>query len=110
MGRAEGEPLGGAEDGAPMLRIEVVHCPAPGQVDRTRLDLPAGSSLADALHASGVLGRHGMDPWALPPVGVWGRIAAPQTLLRDRDRVEVYRALTVDPMEARRRRQRPRRR
>jgi putative ubiquitin-RnfH superfamily antitoxin RatB of RatAB toxin-antitoxin module len=91
-----------------MLRIEVVHCPAPGQVDQTRLDLPAGSSIADAVRASGVVERHGMDARALPTLGVWGRIAAPQTLLRDRDRVEVYRALTIDPMEARRRRQGPR--
>ena len=34
--------------------------------------------------------------------GVWGRLQAPDWLLRNGDRVEVYRALTVDPKEARR--------
>ncbi len=34
--------------------------------------------------------------------GVWGRPQAPDWPLRDGDRVEVYRVLTVDPKEARR--------
>ena len=38
-------------------------------------------------------------------LGVWGALAAADRLLRDRDRVEVYRPLLVDPKEARRRRQ-----
>lgn len=100
MGRAD--PAAGAAS----LGIEVVYCPAPGQVDRTRLLLPAGSTLADALHASGVLARHGMDAQSLPPLGVWCKPAAPDSPLRDRDRVEVYRPLAVDPKEARRQRYR----
>ena len=35
-------------------------------------------------------------------IGVWGRIKPLETILRDRDRIEVYRPLTVDPKEARR--------
>jgi putative ubiquitin-RnfH superfamily antitoxin RatB of RatAB toxin-antitoxin module len=35
-------------------------------------------------------------------IGIWGRVKPLQTLLRDRDRIEVYRPLTVDPKEARR--------
>ena len=35
-------------------------------------------------------------------VGVWGRKCDVTAVLRDRDRVELYRPLTVDPKEARR--------
>jgi putative ubiquitin-RnfH superfamily antitoxin RatB of RatAB toxin-antitoxin module len=45
-----------------VLAVDVVYCPAPGQVDCTALTLPAGSTAADALQASGVLARHGLDP------------------------------------------------
>jgi len=65
------------------------------------LELPAGSTLADALTASGWLAQSG---WALDSLrcGVWGRVQPLEHALRDGDRVEVYRPLKVDPKEARR--------
>ncbi|MDP3083262.1 MAG: RnfH family protein [Rubrivivax sp.] len=89
MGRAEA------------LHIEVVYCPRPGQTDRVALELPAGATLADALRASGIIERHGLDPASLR-TGVWCRAQEAGAALRDHDRVEVYRGLTVDPKEARR--------
>ena len=64
------------------------------------LDLPPGSTVLDAVQASGLLQR-------LPQIesghlGVWGRSVTPQTRLRDRDRVEIYRRLIADPKEVRR--------
>ncbi len=88
-----------AEDDA--LRIEVVYCPAPGQVDQVSLLLPPGSTLRDALDASGLRQRHAFGDGELR-LGVWSRTQPPETRLRDRDRVEVYRPLKVDPKEARR--------
>jgi putative ubiquitin-RnfH superfamily antitoxin RatB of RatAB toxin-antitoxin module len=84
-----------------MLRIEVVWCPAPGRIDLTPLDLPDGSTVADALRASGVLERHGLTLEAVD-TGIWFRACPPDTPLRDRDQVQLYRPLTVDPKEARR--------
>ena len=83
------------------LRIEVVYCAGPGQVETVSLQLTAPACVADALLASGLLARHG---WALEglQVGVWSRSQGHETLLRDRDRVEIYRPLHVDPKEARR--------
>ena len=89
--------------GAEALAVDVVFCPAPGQVDQVRLALPPGSTVADALQASGVLQRHGLAVEGLR-VGVWCRAAALEHSLRERDRVEIYRPLTVDPKEARRQR------
>lgn len=86
-----------------MLRVDVVYCPRPGVDDLTTLDLPAGSTLADALQASGVLRRHGLEGQTLR-TGIWCKVKPPETPLRDRDRVELYRPLTVDPKEARRQR------
>ena len=39
-------------------------------------------------------------------IGIFGKRVAPDTLLNDGDRVEIYRPLTADPKEARRRRAR----
>ncbi len=83
------------------LSVEVVYCPAPGQIDLSRLRLPTGATVADAVQASGVLARHGLDGTTVR-VGVWCKACDPAALLRDRDRVELYRPLTVDPKEARR--------
>jgi putative ubiquitin-RnfH superfamily antitoxin RatB of RatAB toxin-antitoxin module len=87
------------------LHIEVIYCPAAGQLDRTTVTLRPGATVADALQASGVVERHGLPPEALK-IGVWSRLREPTTALRDRDRVEIYRSLTVDPKEARRQRYR----
>jgi putative ubiquitin-RnfH superfamily antitoxin RatB of RatAB toxin-antitoxin module len=86
---------------AAALRIEVLYCPAPGVADRVLLHLPQGSCLQDAVDASGLCQRHALDTATLK-LGIWGRAQAPQTLLRDQDRVELYRPLRVDPKEARR--------
>ncbi len=91
-------------DGAAGLRVEVIYCPAPGAVDARHLRLPPGATVADALQASGLPGRHSLALEGLS-VGVWARLRPLSTPLQDGDRVEIYRALAVDPKEARRRRQ-----
>jgi putative ubiquitin-RnfH superfamily antitoxin RatB of RatAB toxin-antitoxin module len=88
MGRAEG-----------LLQIELVFSPAPRRVQTRRRALPAGSSLGDALRACGLFDGEPPDGLAY---GIWGRRQPLSTALRDGDRVEAYRALTVDPKEARR--------
>ncbi|MGE5160509.1 MAG: RnfH family protein [Betaproteobacteria bacterium] len=84
----------------PELRVTVVWC-APGCEDLTEVTLPAGSTVADAIGASGVLERR-PEAAASPDVGIWGRACAMTQRLAEGDRVEVYRPLTVDPKEARR--------
>jgi putative ubiquitin-RnfH superfamily antitoxin RatB of RatAB toxin-antitoxin module len=108
MGRVDG--VGGAPaperaELAPDLSVTVVYSPHAGVVDEVRLRLPSGASIEDAVRASGLRERHSALDLATAAVGVWGALRAPQDLLRDADRVEVYRPLVVDPKEARRRRQ-----
>lgn len=87
------------------VNVSVVFCAQAGVVDAVQLTLPTGATVADALTASGLAQRHPEFALDQLPVGVWGVLCAPQALLREADRVELYRALTVDPKEARRRRQ-----
>ena len=39
--------------------------------------------------------------------GVWGKVRPPHYVLRDGDRIEIYRALKADPKQARRARVKP---
>jgi putative ubiquitin-RnfH superfamily antitoxin RatB of RatAB toxin-antitoxin module len=85
------------------LKIEVVYCPEPGTCDLVLLTLPTGATLADAVRASGLIERHGLPAQSLR-LGVWCKPREADTVLRQRDRVEIYRPLKVDPKEARRQR------
>ena len=86
------------------LRVTVLFSPAPRETREWPLDLAVGSTVADAIAASGLLTEFpGLD-LDLLGIGVWGRKAGPKQPLRDMDRVEVYRPLKVDPKVARRER------
>lgn len=87
------------------MHVEVVYA-LPGTHDATRVDVPPGATVRDALAASGIADRHpGID---LSRLGVFGRRVDAETPLAEGDRVEVYRPLPLDPKEARRRRARRR--
>ncbi len=85
------------------MNVEVAFSPQPGVVDLVALALPAGATVADALQASGLVQRHKLPVEGLR-LGVWSKLREPTAVLRDRDRVEIYRPLLVDPKEARRQR------
>jgi len=85
------------------IHIEVAYCPAPGVADIVALTLPSGSTLAQALEVSGLRERHALPAEGLR-LGIWGKLKEAGQVLRERDRVEVYRPLQVDPKEARRQR------
>jgi putative ubiquitin-RnfH superfamily antitoxin RatB of RatAB toxin-antitoxin module len=86
----------------PVLTIEVAAALGPGRVDLTTLRLPAGSSVADALRASGLAERIGAAAIDALTPGIRGRVCDLHAVLRDGDRVELTRPLAVDPKEARR--------
>jgi uncharacterized protein len=92
-----------AESRLGVLQVEVVYCATPGAVDTVALSVAVGTTLAQALGQSGLLQRHGLGNADLK-AGIWGRLRSSDTVLRDRDRVEIYRPLQVDPKEARRQR------
>ena len=81
------------------MRVLVVVALPEGQ-DVRELDLPEGASVADALAAARVAERH--PGLALDRVGVWGRRCEPGRILREGDRVEVYRPVRADAKAMRR--------
>ena len=87
-----------------MLEICVMYSPASRQVVSVMLSLPAGATVVDALHASGLLTRFPCIDLATHGLSRWGLSATPETALNDRDRIEICRPLRVDPKVARRER------
>lgn len=87
-----------------LLRISVLYSPAPREVLEIALQMPAGSTVRQALEASGLAGRFPALDLGSATVGVWGRKTTLTQVLREQDRVEVYRSLRVDPKVARRER------
>ena len=86
------------------LHVEVCYA-LPDRQTLIALQLPAGSTVRDALDASGMLARHPeIDLSARNNIGIFGRLVALDAPLADHDRVEIYRPLTVDPKVARQRR------
>lgn len=88
---------------AALLNVSVCYA-LPGHVWLRELRLPDGATVADALAASGFAQAFPVvQPWERG-VGVFGRAAEPQSRLAEGDRVEIYRGLSFDPKESRRRR------
>jgi putative ubiquitin-RnfH superfamily antitoxin RatB of RatAB toxin-antitoxin module len=91
---AEGEPI----------RVTVVYAPSPRVLHEWELALSPGATVRQALEASGLRALVPGADLGNAAVGVWGRKAGLEDVLRYRDRVEIYRPLQVDPKLARRER------
>lgn len=83
------------------VAVSVV-CAEPERAFNVDLILPDGATVADAIAQSGI-----RDAWPdleirADRIGIFARKASLDMMLRDGDRVEIYRPLKIDPKEARR--------
>lgn len=62
------------------------------------------SSVEQAIRQSGVLEKHPEINLDNAKVGIWNKVVELTTVLRDKDRIEIYRPLIADPKEVRRKR------
>lgn len=88
-----------------LIAVEVVYLDAEQQWFHA-VRVAEGSSVMDAVVASGVatvMPGGKVDPERL---GIFSRRVSPDQILQAGDRIEIYRPLRLDPMEARRRRAR----
>lgn len=85
------------------MKVEVVYA-LPGVADCVSVAVEPGTTLREAVVASGIPGRHPQIDLARLRVGVYGRLKPPDAIAAEGDRIEIYRLLAVDPKEARRRR------
>lgn len=90
-------------DSASTLLIEVIYA-LPAHQDVVRLKLQAGATAEQAVLASGLLPKYPEIDLALNKLGIYGKLCKADTVLRDRDRVEIYRPLIADPKEVRKQR------
>ncbi|MGR9087155.1 MAG: RnfH family protein [Gammaproteobacteria bacterium] len=84
-----------------LMTVEVVYARPEEQV-LIGLRLPMGSTVEDAIRASGLTSLFPeIDP-VVDKVGIHGRICPLHQGLKPNDRVEIYRPLQHDPKDARR--------
>ena len=85
------------------IRIEVAYA-RPDRHELVELRLPEGATLRQALEASGLLRKYPEIDLARGKFGIFAKLSGIDSVLRDRDRVEIYRPLIADPKEVRRQR------
>ena len=89
------------------VNITVMYSPAPRVVHERLLPLSSGLTVMQALQQSGLLAECpeiDLSQSEAFTVCIWGKKTSPDHVLRDLDRIEICRPLTVDPKVARRER------
>ncbi|MBP6017949.1 MAG: RnfH family protein [Burkholderiaceae bacterium] len=85
------------------IAVELIFA-TPDRIWRCELHLPSTATVAQALEQGGFWSSHPQLSPELTVVGIYGQRCDQDQLLKDGDRVEIYRPLVFDPMESRRRR------
>ena len=83
--------------------IEVAYALPEEQVLMT-LDVEQGTTVEEAVKLSGILERFTDIDLTKNKLGIFGKVTKADQVLRDKDRVEIYRPLIADPKESRRKR------
>lgn len=85
------------------MRVEVAYAKPQEQV-LLEVEVEPGCTARQAVEASGILERFPEIDLATQRLGIFGKLASADAVLREGDRVEIYRALKADPKEVRKRR------
>lgn len=86
-----------------MITIEAVYA-LPDEQRLFSQAVPEGATVAQAIKLCGILEKYPEIDLTTSKLGIFGKLAQPDTVLRDRDRIEIYRPLLADPKEVRRKR------
>lgn len=89
--------------GQDSISIQVIYA-LPERAELISLKLPAGTTVQKAVESSGLLQRHPEINFDANKLGIFGKLTKPDAVLRDHDRIEIYRPLIADPKEVRRKR------
>lgn len=85
------------------IDIEVVYA-LPHEQALLRQQVLPGTTVKEAIQASGLLQKYPEIDLATSKLGIFGKLTKPDTVLREKDRIEIYRPLIADPKEVRRKR------
>ena len=80
--------------------VEVAYALADKQ-SLISIEVENGSTLKEAIEASGILETFEQIDLTKDRVGIFAKFATLDTILREKDRVEIYRPLVADPKKAR---------
>jgi putative ubiquitin-RnfH superfamily antitoxin RatB of RatAB toxin-antitoxin module len=83
------------------MRVEVVFALRERQ-ELIETDVEEGATVADVIAISNLSRAFPGIDFAALQAGIWGKPVERDSLVRDGDRVELYRPLKIDPKEARR--------
>ena len=85
--------------------LQVVVCYASAHAEFLRpMKVAPGTTIGQAIEMSGVLEAYPDINLTTQPVGIYAKKKTLDTVLRERDRIEIYRPLVADPKESRRKR------
>lgn len=85
------------------LDVEIAYAEPNRQIVRA-LKVPEGCTLLEAIQRSGLLAEVCNIDLAKNKVGIFGRLARLDDVVRQHDRIEIYRPLLADPKQLRRNR------
>lgn len=85
------------------ITVEVAYA-LPHHQEVIPLKLLSGATVSQAIEQSGILADFPEIELANAKLGIFGKQTKPDVVLRDRDRIEIYRSLIADPKEVRKKR------
>ena len=83
--------------------VEVAYALAEKQ-SLISIEVEKGTTLKEAVEASGILDAFEEIDLSKDRVGIFSKFATLETVLREKDRVEIYRSLIADPKQVRKER------
>ena len=83
--------------------VEVAYA-LPDKQSLVSLEVDEGTTIKEAIEASGVLDTYDQIDLTRDKVGIFSKFATLDTVLREKDRVEIYRPLIADPKQVRKER------
>ena len=83
--------------------VEVAYA-LPDKQSLISLEVEEGTTLKEAIEASGILETYGQIDLTRYKVGIFSKFAKLDTVLREKDRIEIYRPLIADPKKVRKER------
>jgi uncharacterized protein len=85
------------------IYVELVYA-LPTQQMLLKSEVPKGTTIAEAVKLSGILDKFPEIDVEKGRFGIFGKLSKVDTVLREKDRIEIYRPLIADPKEVRRKR------
>jgi putative ubiquitin-RnfH superfamily antitoxin RatB of RatAB toxin-antitoxin module len=74
------------------MRVEIVYA-TPISVFSQQLELAEATTVAEAIARSSLLQAHPEIDFQVNKIGIFGKLVASSALLKDHDRIEIYRPL-----------------